>query len=384
MNTLDLINKVKKFRKYLNHKKIEYIRLVRQAISYRLFLRAKSADTIEDFNPYKCETIVVNVIGKGIGDAIICSGLISILRKGNYKVYPIISKGANVFLFTHLIPNDGIIVTTGNGYGLPKQGRDKLQFDLFISAWEFNGRNYRLLDLMRKLKYRYSIGCPRGLEKQYRNHIEDVQHSGTHLSEYFKSIIDKFFPHLSKYQYAYAIEIPGKALDKVSQFVDKITCHGIHRLLVVSCITRDPNKCFSRDNISRLCHELATSKHQYKVVVLNYEKSPFTINNENIIPNPFASLSDVIALVTKAYCLVTIDTCFVHVGCQFNVNSLCFYNNKVIGDYYQGNVLYGPGPHYTNALMVMPEEQGHDEYGVDLRKINYQFIHDALLEKKLL
>ena len=118
------------------------------------------------------------------------------------------------------------------------------------------------------------------------------------------------------------------------------------------------------------------------MIVLNYEKLSFSITNDNIIPNPFGSLSDVIALVTKAYCLITIDTCFVHVGCQFNLNSLCFYNNKVIGDYYQGNVLYGPGPEYKNALMIMPENQSHDEFGVDLRKIDYQFIHNALIRKK--
>ena len=246
MNIMDFIYKVKKFRKYLNHKKIEYIRLFRQAISYRLFLRAKSSDAIEEFNPHKCRSIVVNIIGKGIGDAIICSGLISILRKGAYKVYPLVSRGPNVYLFSHLIPNDGIIVTTGNGYGLPEQGRDKLSFDLFISPWEFNGRNYRLLDLMRKLKYRYSIGCPRGLEKQYCNHIQDVQHSGTHLSLYFKSIIDEFFPQLSKYSYQYDLVIPTKSVDKVNHFVEKVTDRGNHRLLVVSCITHDPKNVFLR------------------------------------------------------------------------------------------------------------------------------------------
>ena len=370
------LSRILKYRKYLSHKKIDLVRALRESINYKLFILTKRHEVIEEFDPVKCKTIALSMHETGIGDEVISSGLIHLLRENGYKVFVIVDSRHAKF-FNDCIPNDGLILSKKT---ILTDKRKDLRFDLFLNPWNRNGHHYRLINLMRKIKYHYSIGqnvpkCP----QLYKNIIATAsfrERKNQHLADFLNSILRQFFPNIKPNPYKYYLNFNEKSKIKTDGFIKHLTSDGKERFITVNGLSTDRFRCLSPSTLERICDLVSASNEYTKVLVLNYESIPFKINNDKIIINPFKDLCDVASLLQYTYYLVTVDTCFVHIANALNIRALCIYNNKEGKNGFINNIFFAP--HYDNGLMVTPEQQTHDSFGVDLRSLKPDYIIAAL------
>ena len=95
---------------------------------YKILSKNKISYPKEEIS--KCRTIAILLPRKGIGDLIVTSGLISQLRKNNYKVHCLINQNLQ-FLFNELITTDGIEILDKK-YSFKQIVSKNLYFDIIM------------------------------------------------------------------------------------------------------------------------------------------------------------------------------------------------------------------------------------------------------------
>ena len=350
--------------------RIYIARKIREYINLKLFLMQKNKIKIKP-EIAACKSVGIMLMEKGIGDVIVCSGMIKLLRDNGYRVTVFTeSRLRELFQYKLISVDENIEIKFVHNKYISTQPLPHV--DIVINLFNPGSHTYRVIRFIRQISYYYLVS------PNERSEVYDIvtdYDGNTHISNLFLNILHTAFPNIKFDHYEYAVNAPAGD-NKVQDFLTKVTDNNRKKLIVINSKGGGDYKVLSKQTIQRICSDLLASKKDYAIVVMNFADD--SIYNDQIVKNPFSSLSDSLYMVINSYCLITPDTSFVHFANSFKLNSICIYNHM-------GSSNVSWAPNYENALQISTDEcSGDNKHGDDIKKIKYSIVYDALKKKMLI
>ena len=364
------------FIKRLNRKRIYITRKVKNYfyITYYKFLsKNKKSYPLEELS--KCTTIAILLPNKGIGDLIVTSGLISQLRKKNYKVYCLINQNLQ-FLFEELIAADGVEILDKK-YNYRQIVNKNLYFDIIMDPADPDKNLYQRIGYITAIKHKYAIGFNQNLASSFFDINEIRNEINTHYSDRLISFAKALNININNFKYD--LYFSNNRVNKINSFI-RYKLNN-QKFIVFNPIASDKNRSLSLKTIRETLLFLQEKTNKV-IITYNVNDSNLIKDFPKIIFNPFCSLIDCIALLKHASLVISTDTCFVHAANFFNSKLICIYNNRLDCNKYCNNDYWGPN--YKNAIQIFSNENLRTETGDNLQKLSVDVIKKAFDQYKII
>ena len=369
IKTISFIKKLNRKRIYITRKAKNYFYIT----YYKILSKNKISYPKEEIS--KCRTIAILLPRKGIGDLIVTSGLISQLRKNNYKVYCLINQNLQ-FLFNELITTDGTEILDKK-YSFKQIVSKNLYFDIIMDPADPDKNLYQRIGYITAIKHKYAIGFNQNLASSFFDINEIRNEINTHYSDRLISFARILNININNFKYD--LYFSNNTIDKIKSFISNKLNNK--KFIIFNPIASDINRSLSLKTIRET---LLFLQEQTNKVIITYNVKDTNLINDfpEIIFNPFSSLIDCIALIKYASLVISTDTCFVHAANFFNSKMICIYNNRLDGNKYCNNDYWGPN--YKNAIQIFSKENLHTETGDNLQKLSVDVIKKAFDQYKIL
>ncbi len=357
--------------KRLNRKKLEVYRKAKRsfflAIS-RLLLRNRHGFTLPSLD--KTKSVAFVMIGCGIGDAIVTSGVIALLRGKGIKV-TIIGEQRLEAIYDELIPVDHYISER------QLLLRFWVKYDALISFFSGNHRN-----VLACIRLKPRVGCLAGFDSPYPDLFDiNFQSSGTeHVSLRCERVLAGVFPFISFPRYQYQVFISDSSRRAAEIFLGRECGDGGRGIIVINQCASDAMRSLSDGCIQRLVGELS-KQDSYELVLMNVVHPDLFSGAPHVHVSDLRLFSEAMALISMACLVITTDTSFVHACNALNKSSICIYNNRGTHGFVN-NLVWAPN--YEGALQVFSTDNIGTDAGDDLRLLDYSVLHEALVAKGIL
>ena len=355
--------------KRANQKRKDAFRVLRNArlLSWYYFLYEKKRKRypLEDIS--KSKSIGILMLGSGIGDAIVMSGLIKILRQANFNVC-CICNDKTAWMFNSLVEVDRVEV-------LPEKNSCKklkdynLSFDIIVDFSDPEKNLYKRILAICAINHKYLIGFNQNIGAKFYdiNLIRDEKNC--HWSKRLMTIPEILGVKIKDYKYE--IHFTKESINKVDNFIKNLDSEYI----IFNPIASDKFRSFSKEFIISTLDYLV-EKTDKKIIVFNLKDDEILNKYPDIIFNPFEDFESCMYLLKKCSLLITPDTSFVHAANFFNIKLIAAYNNRLACRKYCNNVQWGPN--YENAIQIFSLENKGTESGDDLRELPFEVLKQAL------
>lgn len=356
-----------------NRGRIKFLRKIRSDIcltfAYLFFERKRARFSLRDI--YLAKDIGLIMIGTGLGDAVVMSGLIKILRDAGKNVF-VICNPRQRQIFSELICIDGLFIVNDSAEEFNSIKELNISVDVLIDCMDPDQKLYKRIWLMQAIKHKYAIGFNQRREARFfdinilRDEIKS--HWSDRLVEVARSL------GIEVREFAYDLQFSDEVCRRVNEFTETLAERGI---IIFNPVASDKFRSLSLGLIKEILSYLCQLGRV--VIAINvYDKDLFKDFPE-VLFNPFDGICENFYLVSKCSLLITVDTSLVHVGNFFKANMICIYNNRLANGRYDNNVLWGPN--YSKAIQVFSLDNCRTETGDDLRKLPFSVLEAALKTK---
>lgn len=340
--------------KQLNRKR----NIATKKIKFRLRLIAADSHFRRQttLNVSQVNSILIIMVGKGIGDAIVMTGLVKSLAEAGYSVsllteprishifadLPFISKN---FVFRR-DKSDVIIFNTIRA----------LNYDLLIDLDDVDKHSPLRVKIIKKCAPAHTIGVNQFLT------IYDTSLKHRPLNAHFSS------------RHVVIANLLGCPIKKLTYFVNQspaaesdvlqlIKNHHASPLIVINPYGTEEARNMSVRQIDALCSAIQLAFNTTPFIIgvqAQIERIP---DADNHVKMRLPLFSHAVALVSLADLVISTDTSIVHLCNALNKNLVCLYHNKIQPTGEDNNILWGPD--YPNARQVLSPATRIDEIEVD-------------------
>lgn len=358
--------------KSINHKRKKLFRSLRNKVflHYCWFKYEHKRKKFPQSEIVQAESIAILYHGNGIGDVIVLSGMLNALKNAGKRVY-CIGYPKLCDLVEKFILIDGV-VRVPNCITLKQMHNLACAFDVICDVSDPDKNLYHRVKILSSFPHKYAIGINQTDRRFYDVNLLRNE-EGCHWSDRLAAVSKILGVNIEKY--TYSIKFDEQCVSMVRNYINNFS----ERLLIVfnPCASdkyRSLSDRFVEDTI-----EFLSKNENIQIFVLNYYNEKVMKRFSGVIFNPFSELDCNLYFAGHADLLITVDTCFVHIGNMFKTNLLCLYNNRLSYGVYDNNIQWGPN--YDNAVQVVSTENLKTESGDDLRKLDFLAIRKQLFTK---
>lgn len=329
------------------------------------------------------------IMDGGRGDGVIATGATELLKRKGYNITLFVSSHCADFYETARCNDNVYLIKFGKYTSTLLNSTSKkiktgsLRFDTVVSFLDIPKHKILLLDICNKIKFKKLIGFNQLFAFSYDincNYGTELSHISKQVQEVFSKIPEKI--EWGDY-YPYFLDIPYDCKKKAEEIYNNIN-PSHKRLILINCSASSSDRSLSRETLVCILLDLYFFKTDCKVVVINCNYNIEEYLGEDIVIADFNTFGEVSYFISLVDLIITPDTSLVHVARVFNTHSICIYNNRLYNNKYSNNILFGPGPNYSNSLQIYTDDYDYTERGDDIRYINYWSIHTALKKKLLI
>ncbi|WP_202303010.1 glycosyltransferase family 9 protein [Dryocola clanedunensis] len=296
---------------------------------------------------------VVIYMGKGIGDCLILSELISSLRSVGYKV-SVITEPKCAFIFDSLIEVDGVI--------LKKNKINLTGYDIFIDPYDNAHEIAAKIRLILNSDFSYTIG--------FNTHIYDKNITYTEYRSHFSSRFKYIEEELHYNSNIKCIQLkPDADIEyEITEWVSKTL--GKKKLVVLCPFASNEVRNLSPTQCSDILNHINKNEKYITIILGSTEQLsnlPSSLNN-HFITDPFGTFDSAITLVKNAEFVISVDTVFVHISSFYDKKLFAIYNNRVIDKAFENNFVFSPN--YSNATVIFTDDGFNSTEGGKVSRMN--------------
>ncbi|HFS7477194.1 TPA: glycosyltransferase family 9 protein [Enterobacter cloacae] len=348
-----MIKWLKKLNRTRNHhfKKYKFkLKLTMLSIfSLRVFTRKIERAT-------KTNKIAIPFIGKGIGDAIVISGLVDTLANNGFEVSVIADKKL-YFLFTNWRNISKLVFFDSSNEEETITELKGLGDFIFIDPHEITSSTIHTFNIIKGSKPIKTIGFNKSF-KIYDVLLEASQPLG-HISN--KCIDVLRYLNIDTTTYDYVVRIPESDKNEASEYIHKI---GDKKLVIFNPYGGVEARFFSTEQISAILNCLAEYADKIHVIIIGEKNRLKGINvGGNISKNPYPSFFTAAQMIKECHLVITPDTSIVHLSRVFNKRMLCFYPLKHLSNGEDNADVWSPN--YNNAVQIRLSEENLQDASID-------------------
>lgn len=352
--------------------------------------------------------VALLMVGKGIGDAIVLSGFIDILKQHSCKVSVICYDRLMNVVPSFLSTVDEFILVDKHDCAL-KYMFNRKNFDVVVDFFDPDVNfDHHKLKFFLKLKCHNIIGFNQnnnalnfipspGMEDTERHYSNVVKNFYAKSYTYNETqpfshravkILNEYFGlNIPSEKYRYRLDISDKTDSSVSSYIRELKNNSSKegctpQIIVFNATASDKYRSLSPDLVNRMCEYFINCTNEYRVIIMNFKQEDLKVTSPKIIFNPFKTFDEVIALIKYADFVISPDTSIVHVGCTFDKNAIYFYNNRLLNTGHENNVVWGPIN--KNYLQVFSDQFVRNVHGDDLRELKFSIVKDALIKMEII
>lgn len=347
----------------LNRLRKEFTREA-QCFLMRLFYRKKSV-----LRPESYRNVCLLMQDHGIGDAIVVSGLIKLLKEAGRTVV-VVTNPRSEAIFTSMVPNDGLMVWSKDRHKSVRRKSAKQGIDLVIDLSFYPHYNKRhRMGLISAIRPAHAIGFNGNRTALFDTSIPTCQTE--HVTERMKRVLECL--QISVGTYHYAVSFDDGIVHESTTFIERAR-KTYDSILVLNPFGASIDRCLASDQIKTLCDYL-DSLQGVLTIVFDLGRNVNTTPYVNVIKNPFSDLDNSFNLVRHADLVITVDTSVVHLAAAFDVPQYAIYNNRVtaVND---NNIVWGPNN--KNAIQLTTLQKKGLSGGDDITQFDVSVIIDEL------
>ncbi|HAV2124435.1 TPA: glycosyltransferase family 9 protein [Enterobacter cloacae] len=348
-----MIQWIKKINRSRNH----HFKIYKFKLRLKLICILSHRYTIRQKYTNHNKQVVIPFIGKGIGDAIVFTGLIEALKNNDYQV-TIVADSKSHFLFKEWSIIDNLFLYDTAEKSNTIQKLKKLGPFTFIDPHEITNSSIDTFNIIRNSKPIKSIGFNNKFSV-YDHIIEMSQPSG-HISNKCIDVLN--FLDIEIAEYNYFVHIPDKNIKESNELIK--TANG-KKIIIFNPFGGVKERFFSKDQITSILNYLSQFAEEFHVVIIGeQEKIKEIPNGNNVTKNTYTSFLTAAQLIKESQLVITPDTSIVHLSRAFNKRMVCFYPFKMLSDKLNNADVWGPN--YDAALQVRLTETCLAEAKVEL------------------
>lgn len=347
----DLIANIKKVNRKRNIKTKRVKLLLKMYLKDDLF-RKKTA-----LNPSEIKSIIIIMIGKGIGDAIVMTGLVKLLSDSGYIV-SILEEKRITHIFDELVFIKCI-------YTLKKNQDDKKTFeiisnkkyDLLIDIDDIDVHSPLRLSIIKKCRPKHTIGVnqvSRLYDTSLPHHFVKKHITARHIA--LAALMKIKTPSIE-----YTIKITESAEKETQEFIKS---NKQKPFIVINPYGSEETRGMSPGQIFTLCNLCKDILGTLPLIIGIQSRLQEIPNWGNHLKFTLSSFQHVQAAVNACDIVVSTDTSIVHLSRGLNKHLICMYNNKKSQYGEDNNVLWGPG--YEKATQILSPGNRVDQINPDI------------------
>lgn len=318
-------------------------------LSHRYFIRKK--------RPIQNKQVVIPFIGKGIGDAIVFTGLIDILKNNDYHI-TVISDSKCHFLFKEWSIVDNLILYENEKQSSTIRKLKEIGPFTFIDPHEITQSSIDTFNIIRRSKPSKSIGF--NTNYSVYDHIIAIKNPNGHISNRCIDILD--FLGITTSKYNYIVHTPENNRNESEKLIN--TFNG-KKIIIFNPFGGVNARFFSKKQTTAILDYLSQFAEEFHVVIIGEQEKIREIQNDShVTKNPYTSFLTAAQLIKESHLVITPDTSIVHLSRAFNKRMVCFYPFKMLNDNLNNADVWGPN--YDEALQVRLSETHLAEANVDL------------------
>lgn len=336
-------------------------------LSCRYFFRLKKGEE-------NTKNIAIPLIGKGIGDAIVISGLIDVLSKNNYKVSVIADKKAH-FLFEGWNNLENLFLYDPEN---EKETCDKINKAgpfIFLDPHEITNSSINVFNLIRRTKPVRTIGFNEKFS--IYDDIVKISNPNGHISGKCQDLLNHFDIYSTE-PYDYVVRIPDEYKIEASTIINELGNKKVIAFIPYGSVS---DRFFSDLQIKSILNFLSHYSDDMHVIIIGEQSKIQHINVEaNASKNKFHSFFTAAQLIKESDLVITPDTSVVHLSRAFNKRMACFYPLKKIVDGADNADVWGPN--YPEARQIRLTERKLADADIDfligcIKKETQDIINDT-------
>lgn len=299
------------------------------------------------------KSICLILINVGLGDAIMATSFLRVLKDTGHTVDILIAKKLTS-LFENNNDINNIIIAGDESY------RAKEEYDLVIDPYSHCGWyfTYKYMKVLSTLKYKKLSGFDVKIPGKYSdNYIPDTK--AIHITDYYRHIVDKYIGHTTPFPDNYILHFSDESRLLADKYIASLPSGSLN---VAFCPFASTNqRSFSEQQINSLLDMFAMMKNVSVILLMEKEKLEKVTLQDNTFYFEAPNFSSAAAVLCACDFVISVDTSFVHVANSHNKPLLAFYSS-VYNDGYNTDTLCGPN--YSNARQII-NEKGISEISPD-------------------
>lgn len=323
---------------------------------YRKGYRAKT-----ELTPSEYKNICIFMHTQAIGDGIVSSGLIRVLRNRGYSVSVVTQKRA-ASLFDGMIEVDNVYITDRKNITKTAKLLNDISVDLVIDLSDFDNSSVLREKTLSLINCKHAISFNHPQKTIYDTNIitSKSEHITSRMSYVLSllGIIDDCKPVLNFQN----VNTQGP-----KEFVDSLG----KKVIIFNPFASIESRSFSNKQIDSILSYL-NRLNGYVTIVFNIGRKIDVSQYENVVLNPFNDLSSSFSLVKYATTVITVDTAIVHLASTLNVRQYCIYNNRKFNNRFENNIVWGPNS--ASAVQLTTNDYVGTELGDDMKNFDISIL----------
>lgn len=305
--------------------------------------------------PTDTKKVVIPFIGKGIGDAIVFSGLIDILTKNDYKVSIIVDRKIH-FLFKNWKSIDNLLIYTPESETDTIKSLKQIGLFIFIDPHEITHSSIHTFNIIRKSKPFRTIGF--NVKHSIYDDIVCMTQASGHISGKCIDLLN--FLDIRITEYNYVIDIPEDNKIEAFDFIEKLENKKIISFIPYGSVSA---RFFSMAQIESILSYFSDYNDELHIVIIGEQDKIKEIEAKgNSSKNPYTSFFTAAQLIKESHLVITPDTSFTHLSRAFNKRMVCFYPFKFLNESMNNSIVWGPN--YDNAVQINLSEDRLEDVDV--------------------
>lgn len=335
MNSLLL--KLRKINRARNFK-TKKVKLWLRMIAKDCYLRKRTV-----LDKASIKKILIIMPGKGIGDALVMTGLVNALAENGFKVSVLAeSRITHIFEGLECVNHIHTLQRSNQDiYTFRKIAQEK--YDLLIDIDEIDGLSPLRLNMIKKCRPAHTLGINQ-FSRLYDTSIS-YRCTDKHITARHTAVAAQLNVNLPAYEYL--INIPEAVMSETKGFIDR---HKGVPVIILNPYGTEEIRGMSLEQINQFC-TLCMKHFGTKPFITAVADRLYHIPDwGNHIKFSLATFQHVAAAIKLSDIVVSTDTSVVHLSRALDKKLVCLYNNKILPTGDNNNVLWGPN--YPKATQI--------------------------------
>ncbi|RTO96181.1 glycosyltransferase family 9 protein [Enterobacter hormaechei] len=323
--------------------------------AFKLRLRIIANDTFFKHRtslPLNPHTVLIMMIGKGIGDAIVMTGLIKALTDNGLQVSVLTEPRLNAIFSHHPLIQNHYLIKRDDSDFLTFSKIKHSHYDILIDIDDIDIHSPLRVKTIKRCKPAHTIGVNQ-FARVYDTSINNIDKT-KHITERHMAVARMLGCSTDKLKYTVKLT----QADEIAaiQFIDVIRPS---RLIILNPYGTEESRNMSIKQIEQLCSLLNHKLDVVTVIIGAPDKILSIPDSQYCIKFLSQNFSHAVALVRRADLVISTDTSIVHLCNALNKKLVSLYNNKISPRGEENNILWGPN--YTKAVQLFSVGNRIDE-----------------------